>query len=128
MHDIGRKRSVVRKDGSYEAFCEKLREQIKPRGMLEETLFDQAATAAWNLEQSSRWEQRILNDKKISAGDRAQALARVARYRRRNTQTYDRALRTLREERGRGIRFPLMAELERSARADRDARANPRVH
>lgn len=81
----------------YEDMSAALREAILPLGELEETLFDQALYAQWNLRLCRLREAELLAACAADASEQNEAkLLNVDRYLRRHESSYQRALRELR--------------------------------
>jgi hypothetical protein len=76
-----------------------LRETVNPAPGLEEELFRQLLTSAWQLRRLARWEEEMLCDETNPFDDPAAEakLKRFHRYKSAHQRTFDRALREIRD-------------------------------
>jgi hypothetical protein len=76
-----------------------LRDTVRPAPGIEEELFRQLLTSAWQLRRIARWEEELLSDETNPFEDpNLQAcLNRLSRYRAAHQRTFDRALREIRD-------------------------------
>jgi GTP1/Obg family GTP-binding protein len=76
-----------------------LRETVRPAPGIEEELFRQLLTSAWQLRRIARWEEELLFDETNPFDDtNLQAcLSRLNRYRSAHQRTFDRALKEIRD-------------------------------